>query len=352
MKIILYPDLHLGKRSRALGIDPGTRRYRSEIILEDKLAYVTDNILRRNPDIVVIPGDVFDSPKPPISAIFTFVKTLDSLMSHHTWVISGNHDTPHTDTESNPVEMCTNIVTAFQPYTNKTSAESHRYLHSGNSFSCSPYMTDVLKVQAVGGMCIFPEHITIDNDVDIVVGHFPIPGPEEYSFIKPPTLQAPKKTVFLLGDCHSPYRNADGTMFYSGILERTTFNEAKHDTGFWEIEYCQKTNRVTESQFVKMPSLEFLTISDDEYDECLLDAVHESVVRYTGKDNERAKALKENSLGFVYQREVDCIEAPETLTITQDMHRIGDIWHAFAQEMKLDDRTRQQVADLLKQAQI
>lgn len=85
MKLLHLSDLHLGIRLCGYSM------------IEDQ-EYILDRILslceRERPDAVLIAGDVYDRPLPPIEAISLFGKFLSALyrMGIETFIIGGNHD--------------------------------------------------------------------------------------------------------------------------------------------------------------------------------------------------------------------------------------------------------------------
>lgn len=87
MKLFHLSDLHLGKRVNEYSM------------LEDQ-QYILDQILNliraERPDAVLIAGDVYDKSVPSAEAVTLFDRFLVSLsqLDLHTFVISGNHDSP------------------------------------------------------------------------------------------------------------------------------------------------------------------------------------------------------------------------------------------------------------------
>lgn len=87
MKLIHLSDLHLGKRV-------------NEFSMLDDQRYILDQILdiidAERPDAVLIAGDVYDKAIPSAEAVSLFDAFLVSLSQRplHTFVISGNHDSP------------------------------------------------------------------------------------------------------------------------------------------------------------------------------------------------------------------------------------------------------------------
>lgn len=85
MKLFHLSDLHLGKRLNEYSL------------IEDQ-RYILGEILKlvdeESPDAVLICGDVYDKPTPPVEAVTMFDDFLWSLSQRHvpTLIVSGNHD--------------------------------------------------------------------------------------------------------------------------------------------------------------------------------------------------------------------------------------------------------------------
>lgn len=90
-------DVHLGYRQYGL-----TER---EQDIYESFEETTDKILEEHAKTVVISGDLFHSPRPPIRALYVAKKCFEKL-SHHgvrVFCILGDHDTPKRVGEWNPV---------------------------------------------------------------------------------------------------------------------------------------------------------------------------------------------------------------------------------------------------------
>lgn len=87
MKFFHLADLHLGKRYGEFPLIEDQRR-----VLDAVLKYADEE----RPDAALIAGDVYDKPVPPTEAVGLFDGFLNGLAERgiHTFVISGNHDSP------------------------------------------------------------------------------------------------------------------------------------------------------------------------------------------------------------------------------------------------------------------
>lgn len=97
MKILHTADWHLGKYLEG------------ESRLEEQAAFLSDfiEIAEKNqPDLIIIAGDVYDTPNPPSKAETLFYDTLKQLSRNGkclTLVIAGNHDNPDRLTAAGPL---------------------------------------------------------------------------------------------------------------------------------------------------------------------------------------------------------------------------------------------------------
>ena len=88
MRILHTGDWHLGKN-----LEGQSRMDEQEMFLKDFVNIVEENKI----DLIIIAGDVYDSPNPPARAERMFYDTLKQLSKdgdRMTLVISGNHDSP------------------------------------------------------------------------------------------------------------------------------------------------------------------------------------------------------------------------------------------------------------------
>ncbi len=87
MKFIHLSDLHLGKR-----VNEYSMLEDQEYILKEIISIID----KERPDAVIIAGDVYDKPVPSGEAVMLFDGFLNQLADRkiHTFIISGNHDSP------------------------------------------------------------------------------------------------------------------------------------------------------------------------------------------------------------------------------------------------------------------
>ncbi len=329
MQITLCPDLHLGARIRSFGFEPNGI-YKSENLLIDKLRFLIEVINEIQCDLIVFPGDIFDSPKPSLYSFIHAMNAFNQLQDAPTIFISGNHDTPHSPYDANPVKLLVNQLGGVKKYYDS-------------------YQLDVFHnclFQMIGGLTTFPKTIDTDKKAQIIIGHFPISGPKEYQHVTTPEIEEQEKKLFLLGDCHNVFKNENNNQFYAGCLERTNFNEANNTPGFWTISYDEKYKRVSHEKFHPLPSIEFLTIAQSEFDPSLLDFISDSVVRFIGNDSDTAQAIKERAFGFVYQKEIKSKDQPTPIREAKTK-TIIECWVDFCKKIKLPKEKKDEGIQLL-----
>lgn len=111
MRLIHTADWHLGK-----SLEGVSRLYEQELFLQDFVELVEE----KNPDLVLIAGDIFDSYNPPAKAEQLFYRTLKNLSKNGerlVVVIAGNHDNPERLVAAGPLAMEHGIVMAGLPKT-------------------------------------------------------------------------------------------------------------------------------------------------------------------------------------------------------------------------------------------
>lgn len=109
MRLIHTADWHLGKH-----LEGQSRMEEQELFLDEFVKIVEE----KKADMVLIAGDVYDSPNPPARAEKLFYDTLKRLSdggNRLTVVIAGNHDNPERLAASAPLAMEHGIIMAGTP---------------------------------------------------------------------------------------------------------------------------------------------------------------------------------------------------------------------------------------------
>ncbi|OBR92117.1 nuclease SbcCD subunit D [Clostridium ragsdalei P11] len=109
MRILHTSDWHLGKN-----LEGHSRMDEQEAFLKDFVHIVSDN----NVDLIIIAGDIYDSPNPPARAEKMFYDTLKKLSSNGeraTLVIAGNHDNPDRLVAAGPLARDHGIIMVGTP---------------------------------------------------------------------------------------------------------------------------------------------------------------------------------------------------------------------------------------------
>lgn len=130
MRILHTSDWHLGK-----SLEGFSRMEEQEAFLNDFVEIVKEN----NIDLVIIAGDVYDSPNPPARAEKMFYETLKNISAEGeriTLVIAGNHDNPDRLVAAGPLARDHGIIMLGTP---KSIAETgqygrHQLVDSGEGF--------------------------------------------------------------------------------------------------------------------------------------------------------------------------------------------------------------------------
>ncbi|KAB3525730.1 exonuclease SbcCD subunit D [Alkaliphilus serpentinus] len=130
MRILHTSDWHLGKN-----LEGHSRMDEQEAFLNDFIEIVEKNIV----DLVIIAGDVYDSPNPPARAETMFYNTLKRLSSNGerlTLVIAGNHDNPDRLVAADPLARDHGIIMVGTPKSivSKGNYGKHSIIEAGEGY--------------------------------------------------------------------------------------------------------------------------------------------------------------------------------------------------------------------------
>lgn len=109
MKILHTSDWHLGKK-----LDGYERIEEQKKFLSDLLNIIENNDI----DILIVAGDIYDSPNPPIEAeriYYDFVKKIGNLKKCAVIIISGNHDSGKRLTVTRNIEKDFGVIILESP---------------------------------------------------------------------------------------------------------------------------------------------------------------------------------------------------------------------------------------------
>lgn len=130
MKILHTSDWHLGKN-----LEGHSRMDEQEAFLNDFIDIVEENDI----DMIIIAGDVYDSPNPPARAETMFYNTLKKLSSNGqrvTLVIAGNHDNPDRLVAADPLAKDHGIIMIGTPKSVVSDGYygKHRVIEAGEGY--------------------------------------------------------------------------------------------------------------------------------------------------------------------------------------------------------------------------
>ena len=130
MRILHTADWHLGKN-----IEGHSRMDEQELFLKDFINIVEEN----NIDLVIIAGDIYDSPNPPARAERMFYDTLKHISKEGEriiLIISGNHDSPERLVAAGPLAWDHGIIMVGTPKTIVPCGDygKHKVIESGEGF--------------------------------------------------------------------------------------------------------------------------------------------------------------------------------------------------------------------------
>lgn len=235
MKIIHLSDTHLGYSEGSKTDEVGVNLRESDVYMA--FTKVVDKISEIKPDLIIHSGDLFDNPRPTNRAINFVLKEIKriSKLEIPFVIISGNHSTPR-------VRASNSIFESFTLFDNIYPVYGLKYEEiklNGISIHCLPHMLTEQEMQkSFGDLKPNPK-----SNINIVVAHAGIAAEEQYKMGEfneqvIPYSSLAKKPDFdyiALGHYHKNIKLADNA-YYSGSIERFSFDDAGQDKGFLVID--------------------------------------------------------------------------------------------------------------------
>lgn len=239
---------------------------------------VLQEIKTHNPDVLVVAGDLFDSPRPSPLAIGVAILGFTQF-GIPTFIISGNHDEPPSEGIS-PCTLlpfaCKNVSVVATTSLETITFREHDFYLLPSSHTLPP-----------------------DTTGDILVAHLPIDGPEEYKFTSSlfDSAVAENFTVCLFGDLHRHYTQKN--ILYPGALEKFSFGEAHNTSGYLLIDVEDGAYTWRFRPWDPMVRLLDLTISSQEELDSL--DIKDCVVRITSTCELDLKRLRERNHRVIFR---------------------------------------------------
>jgi len=243
VRFIHFADTHLGYADYSK-VDSATGMNRREQDFYEAWRRVIDAIVAEKPDFVVHAGDLFQSSRPNNRAIAVALEGVARLADANIpfVVVAGNHSTPR-------VRSLGNIFEAFTVFPNVHACYQGRYEKfilndsaSGKTCAihCLPHCSlsaelekayADLRVDPAAAWNMLVAHggwraATGDHGLDTRMGEF-----NEQFLEDPETRFNIKFDYIALGHYHRHLAMNDHA-FYSGSIERTSFNEAGYTSGY------------------------------------------------------------------------------------------------------------------------
>lgn len=117
MRLVHWSDLHLGYQRFSRRSPEGVNQREFDVLKTFEEVVIKTAQLK--PDLVVISGDMFDSPKPSNYTLKRTMQILSRIRDIRIVAIPGNHDRPKRQESVSPIELCS-VFGNFFPVTNNT----------------------------------------------------------------------------------------------------------------------------------------------------------------------------------------------------------------------------------------
>lgn len=251
MKFVHLSDLHIGKRVNEFSMIEDQRFILNQIL---------EIIKQEKPDAVLIAGDIYDTPQPPVEAMTLLDGFLDELSSlgTHTMIISGNHDSAErVSFGSRRMVSHMHICPAYNGRTNRITL-------SDSNGEVNFYMLPFIKPAIVRSK--FPDEEIIDytsacktaishmnvnpEKRNVLIAHQFITGAarcdsEEISIGGQDNIDAGVFAQFdyvALGHLHGPQKVGRETIRYCGTPLKYSFSERNHRKSVTVVQLDSKDN--------------------------------------------------------------------------------------------------------------
>ncbi len=209
-KIALLGDIHIRKTPPLNRIDD------FEKTLEKKFIEVLETCKNEGVELILQPGDLFDSSRVPYSVLSKYLKLINQYEIK--WaVVYGQHDQRFhsSEIENTPLNILINTP-------NVTRLKRNRPLHFGN---CS--------IWGASWNEKFPEPKNLNSDCNILVAHTMVvdreklwSGQTDFMYARELTKKYPFN-IFVLGDNHTPFfhQSNNKTVINCGSLTRQSIDQ-------------------------------------------------------------------------------------------------------------------------------
>lgn len=373
MKFIHTADWHLGKLVH-------------NVYMTNDQEYVLNQLItilkEEKPDCLVIAGDLYDRPIPPVAAIELLNEVFYKInieLNIPILAISGNHDSAQRLSfgskwyEKNQLHMVTSIEQCFEPIT----------INNVNYFLvpyCEPaYAREVFNEPTIQTHQDLFDYViakikeTMDHSaINVLVAHAFVLGGKETdserllsvggsSCVTNQTFEV--FDYVALGHLHSPDAIKHEKVFYSGSLLKYSFSEVKQNKSVQLIEFQEdqtfnrtvfplnpvRDMREIKGQFTELLSLEFQeTQNKDDYlkviltdDEAILDPMN------------TLKNVYPNILHLEKERTLKDLKEKEKLTKkAMDQQSELEIFKQFYTDITTNDFTKEKEEEMMKVIQL
>jgi DNA repair exonuclease SbcCD nuclease subunit len=275
MRFVHFSDTHLGFSDLSI-IDPGSGMNQREKDFYTAWRRAIDKILELRPDFVVHAGDLFQSPRPNNRAISTAIEGIRKLGSAGIpfVVVSGNHSTPRIPQTGSIFESLALLPNVHAAYRSK-----YECFKIGDcAIHCIPHCTPA---DALAAACAA---ISTDPEAryQILVAHAAwrhtggsvagSAGEFNEQIIDDPATHTDVAFDYIaLGHYHKYLEVAPNT-FYSGSIERTSFDEIGFTSGIIPVDLEKKSH-----QYLELPSRPMLSIGPVRCDEMAAEEIYKEI---------------------------------------------------------------------------
>jgi exonuclease SbcD len=250
LRILHTADWHLGRIFHGYHLTTD-----QEHLLEQLHRMLAD----KQPDVLIVAGDLYDRAQPPADAIALLDRTLIKLaedFGRPVFLIAGNHDNPERVAFASSFlrRAGIHVVSRFDPDREPDLVED---AHGPVAFHLIPFLDPPLVAQAVGEETVRTQQQAMEAAVarslahvagvkrHVLVGHGTVTGGRGSDSERPIAIGGAEQIdarVFdpfcytALGHLHEPQQMLGGRVRYAGSLMKYSTSEIEHTKGSWLID--------------------------------------------------------------------------------------------------------------------
>ena len=363
MKIFHIADIHLGD---FLGPSVGGENGRL-VHIRKALDSIVDEAAVRQPEIVIIPGDIFHKSKVWGDTMLKLIKIFNKFLNElkrvsgaHIIVTFGTSNHDNYNAFDNLMNRHLEIDFITEPKIITANCEGFAQI------ACIPGLDKRVFREKMNGMDVVDENMAMsemlgdivkglaaemDEDaIKILATHYSVIGAkydnDSHIFhnnevlLRGADIDAGGFNLACLGHIHKPQK-VEGIFtptFYAGSIHKINFNEEYHDKGFYVHEFDGKS---LTSEFIELPYIDMQTLRFDQEDiDNIINNDLNDVVKHLPKET---TIIKDNIVRVLYECDSETEKRLSKKTMEEELYELGAFYVHEIRPEKITQTVNQEV---------